>query len=120
MITALDKVRAIRDTGYRVRISHNRRVHAPRSSTPMRTLMTAHSAAALGWEVMTHGGETEVTITVDTGTEVVLISEGVSRCSDADLFDKRWGLELAVRRAIKEAPELRMVMKELAAARAAA
>lgn len=115
MITGVDKVQAIRDVGYRVSISHQRRVRGPLSPTPLETMMTAYEAAANGFTVLTHGGQTTVTVTVDDGEDIIFISEGIAWCSDDDVFVKWWGLELAVRRAIKDAPELRAVMKELAA-----
>lgn len=121
MITAVDKLRAIRDAGFRVYVSHRRHVRRMSGMIGMNTIyelqqMTRGEAKAgpRPWEILPNGGETHVEVVVVDSDRSISIARGQAVCSTVDRFEKRKGLELAMQRAVASAPELRAVVAKLA------
>lgn len=122
MITAVEKVAAIRDAGYKVAIRHLRHVHPNGYPEGRGVRMMSAFEVEPGWTIRGRGGKTTVAVFVqdDVSGKGVEIAVGLAWCSEEDLFERRKGFELATQRAIAAAPELRAVIGALASEKAAA
>lgn len=119
MITAVEKVAAIRDAGYKVTVRHLRHV-VPASDPGAPGMWLSVFEAPDDWVICGRGGRTIVRILVLADDKEIEIATGLALCSDEDVFERRKGFELATQRAIAKAPELRAVIGALASEKGAA
>lgn len=79
-------IKQLRQSGYKVRVFHKRNYDS------------IEKIGGISKQVAPKGGETYIEITTPCKT---FTEEGLSICSDQDLFNRRTGNEIAMGRAIK-------------------
>lgn len=88
-----DRIQALRDAGYKVRVRQLRRFQAGVSEG---ALAPKHALKAGGNAPLSHGGKTQVTV-FDPKIDRV-IAEGVAYCNPKDPFNHKLGMTIALNR----------------------
>lgn len=91
-------VAELRRRGYKVRVTHFRRIFFYLSGEDCRLFRmdTVRDAMRQDW-ISAVGGETRVEILTPKGESFT----GIAKCSNKDNYNKKYGVELALERALK-------------------
>lgn len=112
-MTNKDKIKELKDQGFKVYIAHLRPVEPVEVELGILHvdgLWRKHEIKNRGWSVSPRGGETHVNIwDVEKGESV---AHGIAVSSKKDQFNKRTGLSIALGRALKQVENNHLVSIE--------